>query len=219
MSSVAGGETAPSSGRTSGETGLVDPPSPSSVIIPDSSGSEESLALVINRVERVPLPEGRMDGGRLVAELPDAPEGATTAVNPCSRTALGWPRAGGVGLFPAPPLLRGTQRRAVSSRRPSPRGLARRVASRCPVQHWNLQVLLPLARQRFWQRAWKPWAGRPGQLGQAPKRITLCVFYLSGTHGVWVVILAVGDREFGSAGEPGEVAGRVPGVPNYSAGN
>ena len=34
-----------------------------------------------------------------------------------------------------------------------------------------------------------------------------------------MVIRAVGDREFGSAGEPGEVAGRVPGVPNYSAGN
>ena len=39
----------------------------------------------------------------------------------------------------------------------------------------------------------------------------VCVFYLSGTHGVRVVILAVGDRDFGSAGEPGEVAGRVPG--------
>ena len=37
------------------------------------------------------------------------------------------------------------------------------------------------------------------------------VFYLSGTHGVRVVISAVGDLEFGSAGEPGEVAGSVPG--------
>ena len=39
----------------------------------------------------------------------------------------------------------------------------------------------------------------------------VCVFYLSGTLGVRVVISAVGDREIGSAGEPGEVAGSVPG--------
>ena len=37
------------------------------------------------------------------------------------------------------------------------------------------------------------------------------VFYLLGSHGVRVVISVVGDLEFGSAGEPGEVAGSVPG--------
>ena len=39
----------------------------------------------------------------------------------------------------------------------------------------------------------------------------VCVFYLSGTHGVRVGISVVGDLEFGSAGESGEVAGSVPG--------
>ena len=62
--------------------GLADLPSASSVIIPDSSGSEESLALVINRIERVPLPEGRVGGDKPVAELHNAPEGAATSVNP-----------------------------------------------------------------------------------------------------------------------------------------
>ena len=107
MSSVSGGETAPSSGRTSGETGLVDPPSPSSVIIPDSSGSEESLALVINRIERIPLPEGRMGGGRLVAGLPNAPEGATTAVNPLLEDGTGLAEGEGSGAVSGTSSLEG----------------------------------------------------------------------------------------------------------------
>ena len=45
----------------------------------------------------------------------------------------------------------------------------------------------------------------------AKENHVVCVFYLSGTLGVSVVISAVGDLEFGSAGEPGEVAGSVPG--------
>ena len=89
MSSVSGGETAPSSRRISRETGLVDPPSPSSVIIPDLSGSEESLALVISRIERIPLPEGRIGGGRLVVGLPNALEGVTTVVNPLLEDGTG----------------------------------------------------------------------------------------------------------------------------------
>ena len=52
--------------------------------------------------------------------------------------------------------------------------------------------LLPLARQRFWQRAWNPWAGRQGQLGQAPKlNHVVCVLpfgysrSLGGHTGGW----------------------------------
>ena len=45
----------------------------------------------------------------------------------------------------------------------------------------------------------------------AEENHVVCVFYLSGTYGVRVVISAVGDLVFGSAGEPGEVAGSVPG--------
>ena len=39
----------------------------------------------------------------------------------------------------------------------------------------------------------------------------VCVFYLSGTYGVRADILIVSDLEFWSAGEPGEVAGSIPG--------
>ena len=82
VSSVSGGEAASAGEDVSEEARSTGPPLASSLIIPGSSGNEEGLALVINRIERVLLLEGRVGGDKLVAESRDAPEGTAASVNP-----------------------------------------------------------------------------------------------------------------------------------------
>ena len=63
---------------------------------------------MINRIERTPLPEGRVGGGRLVAGLPHAPEGATTAVNPLLEDGAGLAEGEGSGVVSGASPLEGS---------------------------------------------------------------------------------------------------------------